>query len=182
MSERELVGIPEIARTLGIDEVRARRLSRSGLLGTTYRVGRQIVAEREALDELASRPFVEAPHPGATVIRLDVARSLKKGEDTAWPKRKVVGFHTDLKGQELLDAIRGWWRIGPGLEGTLVVYTLSDFVVGVYKIKDYDGQVGPVRRLELESPAPSDGYEAFVERRLYTGQGGNTVNLPAAEA
>jgi hypothetical protein len=177
----KIMGMSEVARLLETDPVKARQLARSGFLGpfeetTTGRV----FVDAGRVEEAARLPHVAPPHPDALVVRL---AGLKEDTDPAWPDRRLIGYATTMSDDEVRDAARGWWRVGDpeSWHGQLLVATVVGFVVGAWKIRGHSNGYGGLRRFDLDEPDEANGADRFLNRRLRTGSGGNTVHLAAQD-
>ncbi len=175
------MGMSEAARLLQTDAVKARQLARSGFLGpfeetTTGR----IFVDASRVEAAAGLPSVEPPHPDALIVRL---ANKAPAEDPAWPARIFTGYGADLTPGELRDSARGWWRVRDpeSWQDHLLIATMVGFVIGAWKITGYDNGYGGLRRFDLKQPGDHDGAERFLNRRLRTGSGGNTVHLAAQD-
>ncbi|MET8682071.1 helix-turn-helix domain-containing protein [Streptomyces sp. NPDC004647] len=118
----------QAAEELGCAVTTFRRLVRAGVLPGLSRRGVRVMVPLEVvttLKERAAAPLAHLPAPEIAVLRADVAQQAGNG---AW-----TGFSATLPPEELLKALRGWWRCDAGsiAAGRVLPVTLSGFVVAV---------------------------------------------------
>ncbi|MFP8887948.1 helix-turn-helix domain-containing protein [Streptomyces mangrovi] len=126
-----LLTTSQAAQELGCAVTTFRRLARTGALPGLSRRGVRTVVPWEVVTALRERP--EAPlgrHlPGreVAVLRVDAAQPVAE-DDRGW-----IGFSTALPPEDLIKALRGWWRCDAAsvaAAGVLPV-TVAGFVVAV---------------------------------------------------
>ena len=160
----------EIARRLDVDRRQAQRLAEVGLLGPLYRSEGSVLVQVDHLDTLATRPFLECPHPAALVVRVAPARP-----DEEDPERDYLGWHHDLTQQQRWDGTRGWWSVKNPDDVTTLLVVVCTFIVEVLTVTGHDTGLGDKRRFHVR-PAPKAG-RPFAGRRVRTPPGGSTYLL-----
>lgn len=120
----------QAAEELGCAVTTFRRLVRAELLPSLPMHGVRVMAPLATVQALAARP--DAPlHqltvPEIAVLRVDAAQRVSE------PDRQWIGFSTALPPQDLLKALRGWWRCDPAAmaAGGVLPVTVSGYVVAV---------------------------------------------------
>ncbi|MGP4003985.1 helix-turn-helix domain-containing protein [Streptomyces sp. 8N706] len=118
----------QAAEELGCAVTTFRRLVRAGVLPGLSRRGVRVMIPLEVVTTLKERavaPLAHLPAPEIAVLRADVAQQTGNG---AW-----TGFSATLPPEELLKALRGWWRCDAAsiAAGRVLPVTLSGFVVAV---------------------------------------------------
>ena len=120
----------QAAEELGCAVTTLRRLVNAGLLPGLSRRGVRVMIPLATVQALSTRRQAALDHIEATeiaVLRVDAARRV--GE----PDRDWIGFAATLGPDDLLKALRGWWRCDPAsvAAGGVVPVTLSGSVVAV---------------------------------------------------
>ncbi|MFI6567034.1 helix-turn-helix domain-containing protein [Streptomyces sp. NPDC050534] len=120
----------QAAEELGCAITTLRRLVQAGLLPGLSRRGVRVMIPLTVVQALSTRRpaslhCIEAKE--IAVLRVDAARRV--GE----PDRDWIGFAATLGADDLLKALRGWWRCDPVsvATGGVVPVTLSGYVVAV---------------------------------------------------
>ncbi|MFD7817648.1 helix-turn-helix domain-containing protein [Streptomyces sp. NPDC059785] len=152
----------QAAEELGCAITTFRRLVRAGLLPGLPRRGVRVMVPLDTVHALRTRhraPLDQLEAWETAVLRVDVARRVEE-TDRDW-----IGFSTSLTPEDLLKALRGWWRCDAAsvaAAGVLPV-TLSGYVVAV------------LTGLEVWQKN-AEGRHAFPEARL----AGYVTDLAAA--
>ncbi|MFD7757272.1 DNA-binding protein [Streptomyces sp. NPDC059757] len=110
-----------------------RRLIRAGLIPDVSRRGVRVMVPLETVQSLSARSTASLSalaSPEVAVLRVDAARQV---QDPDREGREWTGFSTTLSPEDILKALRGWWRCdAPSVaEGGIVPVTVSSFVVAV---------------------------------------------------
>lgn len=142
----------QAAEELGCAVTTFRRLIRAELLPGLSQRGVRVMVPLATVQTLAARP--DAPlhqlaAPEIAVLRVNTARRATDG-DPQW-----IGFSTALPPDDLLKALRGWWRCDAAsvAAGGVLPVTLSGYVVAV---------LTGLERWEKNS----EGRHAFPQARL----------------
>lgn len=120
----------QAAEELGCAITTFRRLVRAELLPGLSRRGVRVMVPLEAVQALSTRhhaPLDQLDSSEVAVLRVDTAQPAKE-PDRAW-----TGFSSFLAPDDLLSALRGWWRCDPAAvaAGQVLPVTLSGYVVAV---------------------------------------------------
>ncbi|MEU6807706.1 helix-turn-helix domain-containing protein [Streptomyces sp. NPDC046831] len=120
----------QAADELGCAITTFRRLVRAGLLPGLSRRGVRVMIPLDTVQALATRRRASLEQLDATeiaVLRVDAARPAPE------PDRPWIGFAATLTPDDLLKALRGWWRCDPVsvAAGGVLPVTLSGYVVAV---------------------------------------------------
>ncbi|MHB6903967.1 helix-turn-helix domain-containing protein [Streptomyces sp. DB-54] len=120
----------QAAEELGFAITSFRRLIHAGLLPRLQRRGVRTVIPADVVTALRDRtpaPMDALPAREVAVLRSDVAKPVDE------PDREWMGFSTDLGPDQLLKALRGWWRCDAAsvAAGGVLPVTLSGFVVAI---------------------------------------------------
>lgn len=120
----------QAAEELGCAVTTFRRLVAAGLLPGLSRRGVRVMVPLEVVQALQARrqaPLGRLPVREIAVLRVDVARRTQE------PERSWLGFAAGLSSEDLLKALRGWWRCDPVsvAAGGVLPVTLSGYVVAV---------------------------------------------------
>ncbi|WP_432176683.1 helix-turn-helix domain-containing protein [Streptomyces sp. Tue6028] len=120
----------QAADELGCAITSFRRLVHAGLLPGLSRRGVRVMIPLETVQALATRrhaPLQRLEVAEVAVLRVDAARPAPEA-DRAW-----TGFAASLAPDDLLKALRGWWRCDAAsvAAGGVLPVTLSGFVVAV---------------------------------------------------
>lgn len=107
-----------------------RRLIHAELLPGLSQRGVRVMVPLEtvqALRDRAEAPLERLDVPEIAVLRVDVAQRASDGD------REWIGFAASLPPQDLLKALRGWWRCDAAsvAAGRVLPVTLSGYVVAV---------------------------------------------------
>ncbi|AJP05416.1 hypothetical protein TU94_00245 [Streptomyces cyaneogriseus subsp. noncyanogenus] len=120
----------QVAEELGCAVTTFRRLVQAGLLPGLSRRGVRVMTPLSVVQALSARPSAALQQldvKEVPVLRVDVAKPVDD------PEREWIGFTASLGPEDLLKALRGWWRCDPAsvaAAGVLPV-TLSGYVVAV---------------------------------------------------
>lgn len=120
----------QAAEELGCAVTTFRRLVQAGVLPGLSRRGVRVMTPLSVVQALIARPSAALQQldvKEVPVLRVDVAKPVEE-PDRAW-----IGFAASLAPEDLLKALRGWWRCDPAsvaAAGVLPV-TLSGYVVAV---------------------------------------------------
>lgn len=191
----------QAAEELGCAVTTFRRLVRAGLLPGMSRRGVRVMIPLVAVQSLSARSHAALDRIEAAeiaVLRVDVARR------TDEPDRDWTGFAASLTPDDLLKALRGWWRCNAEsvAAGGVLPVTLSGYVVAVLTglerwEKNAEGRHAfPDARLagyvtDLATPqvtvtATTDGDRRFAElllgTRLASHSGGAIAYVPTRPA
>lgn len=196
----KLMAPSEVGATLCIGGAnRAKELIDSGLAGPVYCAGGTCTARCPCVGDtpctgtryvraddvwdLAARPAVTAPHPAALVLRVAPAFAVDE-PDTG---RRFAGWSTAADPDEVLDGVRGYWRIADDSAEAVVhtsmpvVVTVKGFVVLAFLAAGFSRVERLGVAFEVGEADPSHHLLApFAERRLITGPGGAVHWLPGA--
>lgn len=120
----------QAAAELGCAITTFRRLVHAELLpGLSQRGVRTVVPLDvvQALQQRAPAPLEQLPVKEIAVLRVDVAQRVRE-DDRDW-----IGFSPRLSPEQLLKALRGWWRCDAAsvAAGGVLPVTLSGYVVAV---------------------------------------------------
>ncbi|MFD9865529.1 helix-turn-helix domain-containing protein [Streptomyces alboflavus] len=120
----------QAAEELGCAVTTFRRLVQAGLLPGLSRRGVRVMVPLDVVQALSQRrpaPLEQLAAPEIAVLRADAAQPVTE-PDRAW-----IGFSTTLTPDELLKALRGWWRCDPAsiAAGGVLPATISGYVVAV---------------------------------------------------
>lgn len=120
----------QAADELGCAVTTFRRLVRAGLLPGLSRRGVRVMVPLATVQDLAARteaPLERLDAPEVAVLRVDVAQQVTE------PDRKWIGFAASLPPQDLLKALRGWWRCDAAdvAAGGVLPVTLSGYIVAL---------------------------------------------------
>ncbi|MFJ8062914.1 helix-turn-helix domain-containing protein [Streptomyces sp. NPDC096142] len=142
----------QAAEELGCAITTFRRLIAAGLLPGLSRRGVRVMIPLEVVQALQTRrqaPLDRLPVEEIAVLRVDVARRMEG------PERSWLGFAAALPPEDLLKALRGWWRCDPAsvAAGVVLPVTLAGYVVAV---------LTGLQRWEKNS----EGGHAFPDARL----------------
>lgn len=142
----------QAADELGCAITTFRRLVRAGLLPGLSRRGVRVMTPLsvvQALDALPDAPLQQMESPQIAVLRVDAAQPAEDAD------RDWIGFAAHLTPDDLLKALRGWWRCDAEsiAAGGVLPITLSGYVVAV---------LTGLERWEKNS----EGRHAFPDARL----------------
>ncbi|MEV7243101.1 helix-turn-helix domain-containing protein [Streptomyces sp. NPDC093248] len=120
----------QAADELGCAVTTFRRLVHAGLLPGLSRRGVRVMIPLNTVQALATRrraPLEQLDATEIAVLRVDAARPAPE------PDRPWIGFAATLTPDDLIKALRGWWRCDPGsvAAGGVLPVTLSGYVVAV---------------------------------------------------
>ncbi|MFF9157465.1 helix-turn-helix domain-containing protein [Streptomyces sp. NPDC014846] len=120
----------QAADELGCAITTFRRLVHAGLLPGLSRRGVRVMIPLDTVQALATRrraPLQQLDATEIAVLRVDAARPAPE------PDRPWIGFAATLTPDDLLKALRGWWRCDPVsvAAGGVLPVTLSGYVVAV---------------------------------------------------
>ncbi|MFF4955023.1 helix-turn-helix domain-containing protein [Streptomyces chattanoogensis] len=120
----------QAADELGCAVTTFRRLVHAGLLPGLTRRGVRVVVPLEVVQALRARqptPLDRLDANEIAVLRVDTA------QPTNEPDRSWIGFAATLAPNDLLKALRGWWRCDAAsvAAGEVLPVTLSGYVVAV---------------------------------------------------
>ncbi len=119
----------QVAQVLGVSIPTVRQLIASGAVPGIAAGGRQVfpLAAVQAMTRLPAAPLTALPGPEVAVLRVDTATPVD--EDG----RRWIGYSARLTQDELLPALRGWWRCDPArvAAGGILPVTFGGFVVAV---------------------------------------------------
>ncbi|MFE0820706.1 helix-turn-helix domain-containing protein [Streptomyces sp. NPDC058847] len=120
----------QAAEELGCAITTFRRLVHSGLLPGLSRRGVRVMVPLGTVQALATRryaPLEQLDAPEIAVLRVDTA------QQTDEPGRDWIGFAASLAPEDVLKALRGWWRCDAAsvAAGEVLPVTLSGYVVAV---------------------------------------------------
>ncbi|MGV9394593.1 helix-turn-helix domain-containing protein [Streptomyces olivaceus] len=120
----------QAAEELGCAITTLRRLAQAQLLPGLARRGVRTMIPHPVVTALKERPLAALHHqpaPEIAVLRVDVARS---ADD---PDRDWIGYSAALPADDLLKALRGWWRCDAAsvAAGGILPVTLSGYVVAL---------------------------------------------------
>ncbi|MFC9680455.1 DNA-binding protein [Streptomyces sp. NPDC056948] len=142
----------QAADELGCAVTTFRRLVHARLLPGLSHRGVRVMTPLHVVQALSARPnapLQQLDRPEIAVLRVDAAQP---AEDT---DRDWIGFAADLTPDDLLKALRGWWRCdaASAAAGGVLPVTLSGYVVAV---------LTGLERWEKNS----EGRHAFPDARL----------------
>ncbi|MGW6954130.1 helix-turn-helix domain-containing protein [Streptomyces chartreusis] len=142
----------QAAEELGCAITTFRRLVSAGVLPGLSRRGVRIMVPLDVVQALRTRehpPLDQLPTTEIAVLRVDAARR------TDEPERSWIGFAGTLPPEDLLKALRGWWRCDAEsvAAGGVLPVTVSGYVVAV---------LTGLERWEKNS----EGRHAFPDARL----------------
>ncbi|WP_327350284.1 helix-turn-helix domain-containing protein [Streptomyces sp. NBC_01304] len=120
----------QAAQELGCAVTTFRRLVHAGLLLGLSRRGVRVMVPLATVQALTARqlaPLERLKAPEVAVLRVDAAQQVDE-DDRRW-----IGFSTALGPDDLLRALRGWWRCdAPSVAaGGVLPVTVSGYVVAV---------------------------------------------------
>ncbi|NEB04241.1 helix-turn-helix domain-containing protein [Streptomyces sp. SID13726] len=120
----------QAAEELGCAITTFRRLIQAGLLPGLSRRGVRVMIPLEVVQALRERrhaPLGQLQATEVAVLRVDTARP------TTEPDRSWLGFAVRLAPEDLLKALRGWWRCDAAsvAAGGVLPVTLAGYVVAV---------------------------------------------------
>lgn len=120
----------QAAEELGCAITTFRRLIQAGLLPGLSRRGVRVMIPLEVVQDLRQRrqaPLDQLEPAEVAVLRVDTARPAQE------PGRSWLGFAASLTPDDLLKALRGWWRCDAAsvAAGGVLPVTLSGYVVAV---------------------------------------------------
>ncbi|MEU3979285.1 helix-turn-helix domain-containing protein [Streptomyces sp. NPDC026672] len=120
----------QAAQELGCAITTFRRLVRAGVLPGLARRGVRVMVPLDVVQALGARrtaPLETLAAAEIAVLRVDAARRSDE------PDREWIGFGASLAPEDLLKALRGWWRCdAPSVAaGGVLPVTLSGYVVAV---------------------------------------------------
>jgi excisionase family DNA binding protein len=127
---RVLLTTGQAAEELGCAVTTFRRLIHAGLLPGLTRRGVRVMIPLEVVQALRTAPAAPLGRletREVAVLRVDTAKPVQ--EDG----RQWIGFSAELPPEELLKALRGWWRCDAAsvAAGGVLPVTLSGYVVAV---------------------------------------------------
>jgi hypothetical protein len=142
----------QAADELGCAVTTFRRLVHAGLLPGLSRRGVRVMTPLSVVQALSARrdaPLQQLDSPEIAVLRVDAAQPAEDAD------RDWIGFAADLTPDDLLKALRGWWRCdaASAAAGGVLPVTLSGYVVAV---------LTGLERWEKNS----EGRHAFPDARL----------------
>ncbi|MFG3215013.1 helix-turn-helix domain-containing protein [Streptomyces tendae] len=120
----------QAAQELGCAITTFRRLVHAGLLPGLSRRGVRVMVPLHVVQALGQRrhaPLDRLDAQEIAVLRVDAAKQVQE------PDRNWIGFAASLTPEDLLRALRGWWRCdAPSVAaGGVLPVTLSGYVVAV---------------------------------------------------
>lgn len=120
----------QAAEELGCAITTFRRLISAGLLPGLSQRGVRVMVPLEVVQALQTRrqaPLEQLPAGEIAVLRVDAARRTEEAE------RSWLGFAATLGPDDLLKALRGWWRCDAAsvAAGGVLPVTLAGYVVAV---------------------------------------------------
>ncbi|AYN37685.1 helix-turn-helix domain-containing protein [Streptomyces dangxiongensis] len=120
----------QAAEEIGCAITTLRRLVQAGLLPGLSRRGVRVMIPLETVQALRERshaPLHQLEAPEVAVLRVDTAQPAHE------PGRDWLGFASSLTPEDLLKALRGWWRCDAAsvAAGGVLPVTLSGYVVAV---------------------------------------------------
>jgi hypothetical protein len=120
----------QAAEELGCAVTTFRRLVQAGLLPGLSRRGVRVMTPLPVVQALTARPHAaleQLDTEEIAVLRIDTARRADE------PNREWIGFAASLTPDDLLKALRGWWRCDAAsvAAGGVLPVTLSGYVVAV---------------------------------------------------
>ncbi|MEU2389031.1 helix-turn-helix domain-containing protein [Streptomyces sp. NPDC012461] len=120
----------QAAEELGCAVTTFRRLVHAGLLPGLSRRGVRVMVPLKAVQALSVRrtaPLEQLEAQEIAVLRVDTAQRVDE------PDRDWIGFAASLAPEDLLKALRGWWRCDAAsiAAGGVLPVTLSGYVVAV---------------------------------------------------
>lgn len=130
----------QAAKAIGVSIPTVERFLASGAVPGAATSGRQVfpLTAAQAMAGRPAAPLAALPGTEVAVLRVDVAEQVDEAD------RQWIGYSATLDSDQLLKALRGWWRCDPArvaAAGILPV-TLGGFVVAVLTqlaISDGDG-------------------------------------------
>ncbi|MEW1926785.1 helix-turn-helix domain-containing protein [Streptomyces sp. NPDC088360] len=179
----------QAAEELGCAITTVRRLIKAGLLPNLSHRGNRVMIPLDTVQTLRDReaaPLELLPAGEIAVLRANVARPADDGY--GW-----TGFAAHLHADDLLMALRGWWRCDPAsvAAGGVLPVTMSGYVVAVLTgIESVDRSQGrycfsgadlagyvtdlalPVKRLTGRRPADRTAADLLLGTRLPSHSGG----------
>lgn len=120
----------QAAEELGCAVTTFRRLVHAGLLPGLSRRGVRVMIPLASVQSLSTRRHAALDRIGAkeiAVLRVDAAQRADE------PDRDWIGFATSLAPDDILKALRGWWRCDAAsvAAGRVLPVTLAGYVVAV---------------------------------------------------
>ncbi|MEU3921465.1 DNA-binding protein [Streptomyces sp. NPDC029004] len=119
----------QAAKAIGVSIPTVERFIASGAIPETAARGRQVfpLTAAQALASRPAAPLAALPGIEVPVLRVDVAEQVDE------PDRQWIGYSAALNSDQLLKALRGWWRCDPARVAAagLLPVTLGGFVVAV---------------------------------------------------
>ncbi|TXS60301.1 DNA-binding protein [Streptomyces sp. me109] len=120
----------QAAQELGCAITTFRRLVHAGLLPGLSRRGVRVMVPLNVVQALGQRQHALLDRLDAqeiAVLRVDAAKPVQE------PDRDWIGFAASLTHDDLLAALRGWWRCDPAgiAAGRVLPVTLSGYVVAI---------------------------------------------------
>ena len=173
-----LDGIMSISHQLDIDRTTADDLVKAGVLGQWYSIDGRTATAAGAVRQLLDVPYFDPTDPEtprALVVKVKPAFAVED-ED-----RNYQGWHADLSPKDQADGIRGWWSVRDVEEWVnhLLVATIGGFVVGVWRITDFETQFGKLHRFAITAVGTEDPEAVkFIGKRMAPVPGGVTLRLP----
>ncbi|MFH9419034.1 DNA-binding protein [Streptomyces rochei] len=166
----------QAAEEIGCAITTFRRIVRSGLLPGLSRRGVRVMVPLAVVQALTTRrhaPLDQLDTKEIAVLRVDTA------QQTEEPGRNWIGFAASLTAEDLLKALRGWWRCDAAsvAAGGVLPVTLSGYVVAVltglerWERNDQGRHAFPDARLagyvtDLATPRTAITAESATDRRL----------------
>lgn len=120
----------QAAQELGCAITTFRRFVQAGLLPGLVRRGVRVMVPLDVVQALGNRapaPLQQLPAREIAVLRVDRARPVHE------PDRQWIGYAASLPPEDLLKALRGWWRCDAAsvAAGGVLPVTLAGYVVAV---------------------------------------------------
>ncbi|MGW0578673.1 helix-turn-helix domain-containing protein [Streptomyces sp. NPDC002920] len=191
----------QAAEELGCAVTTFRRLVRAGLLPGLSSRGVRVMVPLDVVQALSRRRHAPLDQLGASefaVLRVDAAKPVQE------PDRKWIGFAASLAPEDLLKALRGWWRCdAPSVAAAGVLpVTLSGYVVAVLtglEVWEQNAQgryafpyarlagyvtdlATPVHHVTASSQADRMFADLLLGSRLVSHSGGAIAYVPAPAA
>ncbi|MDX3640167.1 DNA-binding protein [Streptomyces sp. MB09-02B] len=191
----------QAAQELGCAITTFRRLVHAGLLPGLSRRGVRVMVPLHVVQALGQRrhaPLDRLDAQEIAVLRVDAAKQVQE------PDRNWIGFAASLAPEDLLKALRGWWRCDAQsvAAGGVLPVTLSGYVVAVLTgLEDWEknaqgryafprarlaGYVTdlatPVHHVTASSPADRVLADLLLGSRLVSHSGGAIAYVPAPAA
>lgn len=117
-----MMSLTEIARALGTSPYLAQRLIRSGWIQPTL----------SEVAALAKRQIITSSGPVA-LLRMGMPETITETEADGSTTSRKIGIAPDYDDEQILEAVRRWWRCSPEdiLDSGVVLVSFSGFVVAV---------------------------------------------------